>query len=137
MDTPFARAKREAMKADYNPEAFVNRIRELLEARKESAREASFASSLDHQALPRFLEGQRPNMIACILLADHFDVNPNEFLQLAAWPTIKAFDIHLESAANLPPEAVEVALDVARISEPGLRREVASAIRTLLKKYFV
>ncbi len=136
MDEPFAKAKREAMKADYNPAAFVSRVHDLLHERKESAREASIASSLDHQALRRFLEGQRPNMIACVLLADHFEVNPNEFLELAAWPTIKAFDVRTASAENLPPEAVEVALDVARISEPGLRREVASAIRTLLKKYF-
>lgn len=84
----------------------------------------------------RILAGQRPQMHICILLADHFGINPNEFLLLAGWPPLKAFDIHAASAENLPPEAVEVAMDVARIPEPGMRKQVAEAIRTLLVKYF-
>ena len=136
MDTPFAKAKRKAMAANYNQQALADRLRQLLETRKETAREAALASSLDHQAMRRFLAGHRPNMIACILLADHFEVNPNEFLQLAGWPILKAFVIHTVSAEALPPETVELAKDVARIAEPGLRREIIIAIRTLLKKYF-
>jgi len=46
------------------------------------------------------------------------------------------FDIHAESVENLPPEAVEVAKDIAKIENPGTRREVAKAIQTLLSKYF-
>ena len=74
--------------------------------------------------------------MACILLADHLGVNPNEMLELAGWPPLKAFGIHTESAEALPPEAVDVARDIARISSPALRQQVAEAIRTLLKKYF-
>lgn len=136
MDTPFAKAKRQAMSANYEPQKLVARLTELLETRKESAREASLASSLDHQALRRFLDGQRPNMIACILLADHFEINPNELLELGGWPTLSTFNIKTANAENLPVEAVEVAMDVARIEDPGLRREVADAIRLLLKKHF-
>jgi hypothetical protein len=69
-------------------------------------------------------------------LADHFGVNINEFLQLGGWPPLKAFDIQGASVENLPPEAVEVAMDVARIPDPGRRKQVAEAIRTLLAKYF-
>jgi len=36
----------------------------------------------------------------------------------------------------LPPEAVDVARDIARISRPALRKQVAEAILTLLAKYF-
>jgi hypothetical protein len=43
-------------------------------------REASLKAGLDHQAIRRVLDGQRPNMTACILLGNHFGVNPNEFL---------------------------------------------------------
>ena len=99
-------------------------------------REAALESGLDHQALRRFLGGQRPNMIACILLADHFEVNPNEFLELAGWPRLKVFDIQLSSAENLPPEAVDVAKDLALISNPSTRKTVAEAIRTLISTYF-
>ncbi len=64
-----------------------------------------------NQSIRATRAGYRPNMPVCILLADHWGINPNELLMLAGWPTLKAFDIHTESAANLPPQAVEVAVD--------------------------
>ncbi len=118
------------------PSRSETRVRQLLEQKNETYREASLDSGLDHQAIRRVLIGRRPQMHICILMADHFGVNPNEFLQLAGWPALKAFDIHAASAENLPPEAVEVAMDVARIPDPGTRKQVAEAIRTLLAKYF-
>ncbi len=136
METPFAKAKRQAMKADFDSEALTQRILELLKERNELLREAALKSGLDHQALRRFLAGQRPNITACIMLADHFGVNPNEFLQLAGWPSLKVFDVQLSSAENLPAEAVDVAKDIAKISDPGTRKMVTDAIRTLLSKYF-
>lgn len=136
METPFAKAKRQAMNAEFDSEELTKRITKLLKDRNESLREAALESGLDHQALRRFMAGQRPNMIACILLADHFGINPNEFLQLAGWPALKVFDIQVASAENLPPEAVEVAKDIARISDPGMRKQITEAIRTLLIKYF-
>ena len=36
--------------------------------------------------------------MACILLADHLGVNPNELLTLAGRPPIKVFEIHTERA---------------------------------------
>jgi len=136
METPFAKAKRQAMNAEFDSEALTKRITKLLKDRNESLREAALESGLDHQALRRFMAGQRPNMIACILLADHFGVNPNEFLQLAGWPALKVFDIQVTSAENLPPEAVDVAKDIAKISDPGTRKMVTEAVRALLTKYF-
>ena len=99
-------------------------------------RQSGMQAGLDHQAIRRIKKGNRPDMTYCILLADHFDINPNELLQLADWPTLKAFDIKRASAENLPPEAVDVALDIAKIPDPGVRKEVAKAVRVLLKKYF-
>lgn len=55
---------------------------------------------------------------------------------LAGWPTLKAFDVSLVDVVNLPPEATEIALAVAKISEPGVRREVTDAILIMMKKYF-
>ena len=121
----------------YDPKPFMARILKLLEERNESYREAALASGLDHQALHRYLSGhRRPHMHACILLADHFGINPNEFLQLANYPPLKVFDLQTASAERLPPEAVDVALDLARIPDPGVRQAVAGAMRILLKQYF-
>ena len=75
-------------------------------------------------------------MHACILLADHFGVNPNELLQLANYPPLKVFDVRTANAERLPPEAVDVAMDLARIPDPGMRKAVAEAMRALLKQYF-
>jgi transcriptional regulator with XRE-family HTH domain len=136
MEVPIAKSRLQARQAPYDPEPFKQRILQLLEQKNETYREASLESGLDHQAIRRILSGRRPAMHICILLADHFGVNHNEFLQLGGWPSLKAFDIHAVNAENLPPEAVEVAMDVARIPEPGTRKQVAEAIRTLLAKYF-
>ena len=114
----------------------IARVRELLVKHNESYREAALDSGLDHQAVRRILAWKRPNMITCILLADHYQVNPNEFLQLGSWPTLKTFDIQTASAENLPPEAVAVAKGIARIPNPGMRKAVAEAVLTLVSKYF-
>lgn len=126
----------EARKITYDPQPMIDRILELCEERNESYREASLGSNLDHQAINRIRKGQRPTIQNCIQLADHFEINPNELLILANWPPLKAFDIHADSVENLPPEAVEVAKDIAKIPDPGTRREVAKAVQTLLSKYF-
>ena len=128
--------RRKAKQEKYDPQPLIDRILELLKERNETYREASLASNLDHQAINRIRSGRRPLIQNCIQLADHFEINPNELLILANWPPLKAFDIHAESAENLPVDAVEVAMDIARITNPGVRKEVARAIRTLLSKYF-
>ena len=121
----------------YDAQPFIARIEKLLKERNENYREAALASGLDHQALRRHLTNQRrPHMHACILLADHFGVNPNELLQLANYPPLKVFDVQTANAERLPPEAVDVAMDLARIPDPGMRKAVAEAMRALLKQYF-
>ena len=136
MEVPIAKSRFAARIKGYDPEPLRTRVLQLLEQKNETYREASLDSGLDHQAVRRILGGRRPAMHICILMADHFGVNPNEFLQLADWPPLKAFDIHAASAENLPPEAVEVALDIARIPDPGTRKQVAEAILVLVRKYF-
>jgi len=136
VDVPIAKSRLQSRQTPYDPEPFKERLLELLKQRNETYREASLNSGLDHQAIRRILGGRRPAMHICILLADHFGVNHNEFLQLGGWPTLRAFDIRTASAEKLPPEAVEVAKDLARIPNPGTRKQVAEAIRTLLAKYF-
>lgn len=123
-------------KDSFHQEAFVARLRALLKEFNESYRQASLRSELDEQALRRILTGQRPNITSCVLLAQHFKVDPNEFLTLAGYPALDIFKVKTVSAENLPPEAVEVALEIARIEDAGLRRQVADAVKFLLVKHF-
>src|SRR5512136_2790393 len=96
-DLPIAKAARRTRAIKYDPAPLKERIDELLKQHKESFREAALSSGLDHQAIRRIRAGYRPNMPVCILLADHWEINPNELLMLAGWPALKAFDIHTES----------------------------------------
>ena len=135
MDQPIAKSRRETINKPYDAEQIIKRLRELLEKHNESYREASLRAGLDHQGVRRVLEGQRPSMHICILLADHFGINPNEFLTMAGWPALRVFDIRSVDSENLPPEVVEVALALAKITNPGTRKEITSAILTLVTKY--
>jgi hypothetical protein len=122
---------------EYDAEPFNRRINELLAQHNESYREASLRAGLDHQAIRRYVVvGRRPDRESCIVLADHFGLNPNELLQLAGYKPLKLFDIETVSAEALPPEVVDLALDLAKLPDPSTRKAVVQAIRTLLKKYF-
>ena len=136
MDKPIAQAQREAKNKPFDLGPFIARLNELMEKHNESYREAGMNAGLDHQAIRRILSGQRPAMVNCILLADHYGVNPNEFLELAGWPTLKVFDVRGLETDRLPPEAVDVALALSRVPDPGVRKQLATAVITLLQKHF-
>jgi hypothetical protein len=136
MDKPIAQAQREAKNKPFDLGLFTARLNELMEKHNESYREAGMNAGLDHQAIRRILSGQRPAMVNCILLADHYGVNPNEFLELAGWPTLKVFDVRGLETDRLPPEAVDVALALSRVPDPGVRKQLATAVITLLQKHF-
>lgn len=121
--------------APYDPEPLLTRLTELLEKTNESHREAALRSGLDHYSINRIFKGTRPSMPTCILLADHFEVNPNEILELAGWPRLKAFDLHLEGTQHLPPEAAQVALEMAKIKDDEQRKQVAEVVSALLKLF--
>ncbi len=75
-------------------------------------------------------------MQTCILLADYFDLNPNEFLELAGHPPLKVFEIKATNVDRLPREAVDVAIAPARLSNPRTRKAVSAAIIALLQQFF-
>jgi len=133
---PLSTVRRLAKQRKYDPQPFNKRLLELLAEHNESYREAGLKADLDHQAIRRYLSGRRPDLNACILLADHFGLNPNELLELAGYPPMKIFDVKMASVERLPTEAADVAMDIARIASPATRKAVAQAIRTLLRKYF-
>ena len=135
--TPPPTARRRALKKRYNPEPLRTRVEQLLVEHNESYREAALRAGLDHQAVRRILSvGQRPAVQTCILLADHFDLNPNEFLELAGHPILKVFEVKAANAERLPREAIDVALALARLSNPSTRKAVSAAILALLQQFF-
>jgi len=133
---PLAKKLKSAYKKAYKPQPLIDRIHQLLEERNENYREASLRAGLDNAAIQRVLSGQRPSLTTCVYLANHFEVNPNEFLELALWPKLEVFDVSADVPEKLPVESVDVALKVAKISDPKTRRKVSNAIMTLLEKYF-
>ena len=135
--TPPPTARRRALKKRYDPQPLKARVEQLLAERNESYREAALRAGLDHQSVRRILSvGQRPAVQTCILLADHFDLNPNEFLELAGHPSLKVFEVKAANAQRLPREAVDVALALARLSNPRTRKAVSAAILALLQQFF-
>ena len=69
-------------------------------------------------------------------MVNRFGMDPSEFITLAGWPEIDVFKVKTVSADRLPPEALEVALDIAKIPDSGVRRQVADAIKLLLSQHF-
>lgn len=135
MEEPIAKRVRHARKGEIDLTHLSFRIKELLDQRNESLRSAGLNAGLDHQFVRRIVNGERPNMVACIMLADYFGINPNELLQLAQWPTLKIFDIaQVNSKKQLPPDAVDLALDLAEFPNAESRRKVVNAFRIILRE---
>jgi len=129
-------ARRRTRHSDYDPNPLKARVEQLLKKHGESFRQAGLRAGLDHQTIRRIRAGQRPSLSSVIMLADHWEVNPNELLVLADWPAMKVFDTRRPDQMELPPETIEVARALARIDNPGMRREVVQALLTLIEKYF-
>lgn len=119
---------------DYRP--LAARLRQLLDATHQSARQASLGAGLDHGAVVRFLNGEfRPARDACIQMAVYFDLNPNEFFELAGYPPMEIFDLSLIDPGEFPPEVKRVAKTLTEIKDPAARARVSKAIMILLKDH--
>ena len=123
-------------RAGYDHRPFAARLRALLEPSHQSPRQASMAAGLDHGAITRFLNGEyRPARDACIQLAVYFDVNPNEFFELAGYPPMEIFNLSLIDPGNFPPEVKRVAKALTEIDDTAARVRVCKAIMMLLKDH--
>ena len=69
-------------------------------------------------------------MVRVLLAEDHNIVRQGTRLYL------ENMGVDVIGEATNGREAVDMARDIARISSPALRKQVAEAIRTLLTKYF-
>lgn len=124
------------MAKGYDPKQLVPVLEELLEKRNESYREASLKAGLDHGSMRRYLrDGTRPSINALLLLADHFEVNPNELLVLAGYQPMRMFEREPADLDKLTPDVRQLAEDLERIGDPTLRWRLAAALRLLVAGY--
>ena len=122
-------------KQEYDPKPFQDLLRALLRQTGESYRQASLAAGLPHNAISKYLRGVRPRRDACVALADHFRVNPNELLKAAGYEPLHLFDRSLIEPGELSPEVKELATRVQRIRDPVVRRRLIEAMKVLVDAY--
>ncbi len=118
---------------EYDRVAFADYLRGLLEKHNQSMREASIKSGMTHGSMRRFIaEQDRPTRESCILIADHFGLNPNEVLTRAGYDPMHLFDQSLIDPDALPIEVAVLARHLSQIRPISRRRQLCQAIRDLL-----
>lgn len=126
-----AQAKRRAREAQYDPTLLIQIVNEKLTATGETQRGASEQAGLDHAAIDRILAGQRPNVVTCLLLADHWGLNPNDLLESAGWPRIGLFNHY----SDLSDEARQVALRLQAVEDEDQRRQAFCILNSILDHF--
>ena len=118
---------------DYEVDRFRNFVKPLLEQRDESYRQASMSAGLDETAISRYFRGTQPMRDACIALADHFGVNPNEMLKAAGYAPLHFFDRRLIDPNAIPPDVEQFLGEIMKIENETIRKEMIEALRQVLK----
>ena len=130
-DNPQPHSKLRRAGLDHRP--LAARLRELLDATHQSARQAALGAGLDHGAIARFLNGEfHPTRDACIQMAMYFDLNPNEFFELAGYPPMEIINLSLIDPNDFPPEVKRVAKALTGIQDPAARVRRCRALMLLL-----
>jgi len=91
------------------------------------------AAGLDETAISRYFGGTQPMRDACIALADHFGVNPNEMLEAAGYEPLHFFDRRLIDPNALPPDIDQLTGEIMRIEDEEMRKEMVEALRRVLR----
>jgi transcriptional regulator with XRE-family HTH domain len=120
---------------EYNSERFQSLLRDLLEKRDESYRAASRAAGLESSTVSRFMRGTRPTEYACIALAGHFGVHPNDVLEAAAYARLPLLDRALGGPHQLTPEVELMAARIETITEPTMRDNALKALNGLIDAF--
>ncbi|MBN1954740.1 MAG: helix-turn-helix transcriptional regulator [Anaerolineae bacterium] len=117
---------------DYDPIPFQELLQRLLEESGESYRTAASAAGLHPTTLSKYMGGTRPMRDACIALADHFGINPNEMLQAAGYDPLHFFDRRLVDKDALPPEVELLVGEILAVEDETLREDMVEALRQVL-----
>jgi len=117
---------------NFNAPEFCQYLKNLVESRHTTMRQASLQAGLDHGAVGRFTRGRRPSRDSCLLLAEVFEVDPNEMLARAGYEPMPIVDRTLIDPNEFPPDIKAFATELMAF-EPERRREIFGAVKTLLK----
>ena len=72
---------------------------------------------------------------ACIALADHFGINPNEMLEAAGYEPLAFFEEGPLEPGQVSRDVEELATKIDQIPDPRIRRQVIGAMSVLLDMY--
>jgi len=125
-------------KLEYDPVAFQELLRRMLEKTGESYSAAARASGLHQTTISNYLREtspSRPMRDACIALADHFGINPNEMLEAAGYEPLHFFDRTLIDPDQMSSEVKELAAKIQQIEDRDVRRRLIRAMSDLLEAY--
>lgn len=117
---------------NFNAPEFSRFLKELVVSRHTTMRHASLQAGLDHGAVGRFTRGRRPSRDSCLLMAEVFEVDPNEMLARAGYDPMPIVDRTLIDPGEFPPDVKAFATQMMAL-EPERRREIFNAVKTLLK----
>ena len=120
-------------KQDYDVNSFRDFVEPLLEQREESYRQASMEAGLDETAISRYFRGTHPMRDACIALADHFGINPNEMLEAAGYEPLHFFDRRLIDPNALPPDIEQLMGEIMKIENKNVRQEMVKTLHQVLQ----
>ncbi len=120
-------------KSDYDPVPVQELLRRLLDKSGESYRAASIAAGLQPPSISNYMGGVRPMRDACIALAYHFDINPNEFLKAAGYEPLHFFDRRLIDRNTLPPDVKRLVGEIMLLEDATVRQEMVDALHHTLR----
>ncbi|MCP4606009.1 MAG: helix-turn-helix transcriptional regulator [Proteobacteria bacterium] len=119
--------------SDYDPVPVQEFLRRLLDKSGESYRAASSAAGLHPTTVSNYMRGMRPMRDACIALADHFDINPNEMLEAAGYEPLHFFDRRLVDPNALPPDVERLVGEIMLLEDATVRQEMVDTLRQALR----
>ncbi len=120
---------------DYNAQQFKSVLEKLIQGTNESYRQASEAAGLDSSAVSRYMTGTRPSRGACIALADHFRVNPNDMLQSAGYEPLRFFDRQEIDLGQVRPRTAKILEKLEQITDPEVRDRLYDVIEVILDSH--
>jgi len=120
---------------DYEAKKFKALLEKLLQATGESYRQASEAAGLDSSAVSRYMTGTRPSRGACIALADHFRMNPNDMLLTAGYEPLRFFDRQEVDLSQVRPRTARILEKLERITDPEVRDRLYEVIDVVLDSH--
>jgi len=99
----------DSVPAIYDSTPLRQYLQRLLEETGESYRRASLKAGLHQGSVSNYMGGVRPSRDACLALADHFGVDPNDMLQVAGYEPMQIF-------GRMLPELDEMGIGIRELA---------------------